>query len=245
MRRTSNSAFTLIELLVVVAIIGVLIAILLPSLGRARNNAKLASCSSRLRQWGTAINMYAQQWDNWIVNKDPNGTTWATVTGIGSGNFGYYSSELGTLQNQNNSNTNMKRQFFCPAATNKFEINYQILIPVWPGNNYNVYPTNSLSLHGGMYKTTSFGGPSDTLLMADTDVNSGASISSIDKELIVPTGNVKNTPKALDDRHMGFGNVVFMDSHTETVRWQDYLNNIPSTLPVPSGEQHKRWTIVH
>jgi prepilin-type N-terminal cleavage/methylation domain-containing protein/prepilin-type processing-associated H-X9-DG protein len=245
MSRRSNSAFTLIELLVVVAIIAVLIAILLPSLGRARNNAKVASCAARLKQWGTAINMYAQQWDNWIMNKDPGGATWAAV----SSSQGWYSGELGTLQNQGNSSTNMKRQFFCPAAPDKHEINYQMLIPIWPGNNYKSYPTNSATLHGGCFKTTSFGGPGDTLLMADADVNAGASIQSIATELIVTSGNVKNTPKALDDRHMGYGNVVFMDSHAETVRWQDYLNNIPSvgssTVSVPANEQYKRWTIVH
>jgi prepilin-type processing-associated H-X9-DG protein len=85
--------------------------------------------------------------------------------------------------------------------------------------------------------------------MADADVNAGASIQSIATELIVTSGNVKNTPKALDDRHMGYGNVVFMDCHAETVRWQDYLNNIPSvgssTVSVPANEQYKRWTIVH
>jgi prepilin-type N-terminal cleavage/methylation domain-containing protein/prepilin-type processing-associated H-X9-DG protein len=240
-RASQSRGFTLIELLVVVAIIAVLIAILLPSLGRARNSAKVASCSARLKQWGTAINMYAQQWDNWIMNKDPAGNTWVSV----GGGAGWYSSELGTLQNQGSSATNRKRQFFCPAAQNKMEINYQMLIPVWPGNNYNVYSTGSTTTHGGCFRTSDFTGPGDTLLMADSDVNSGASISAINKELIVTSGNVKNTPKALDDRHMGFGNVVFLDSHAETVRWQDYLNNIPSVLPVPANEQYKRWTIVH
>jgi prepilin-type N-terminal cleavage/methylation domain-containing protein len=56
-----RTGFTLIELLVVVAIIAVLIALLLPSLAKARFQAKLLVCSSQLKQLGTASNMYAQE----------------------------------------------------------------------------------------------------------------------------------------------------------------------------------------
>src|SRR4051794_22300697 len=55
----NRRAFTLIELLVSVAIIALLIAILLPSLGRARENAKKVKCASNLHGIGLAIHMYA------------------------------------------------------------------------------------------------------------------------------------------------------------------------------------------
>ena len=55
----TRRAFTLIELLVVVAIIALLLAILMPSLGRARESSKATVCMSNMRSLGIALQTYA------------------------------------------------------------------------------------------------------------------------------------------------------------------------------------------
>ena len=61
-----GAAFTLIELLVVVGVIGLLLAVLLPSLAAARESSRSAVCGSNLRQAGISLSMYSQASRGWL-----------------------------------------------------------------------------------------------------------------------------------------------------------------------------------
>ena len=66
-----RTAFTLIELLVVIAVMTLLMALLLPVLGRVRRQGRALACRSNLREWGLALHSYGAANDG----KLPPGTT--------------------------------------------------------------------------------------------------------------------------------------------------------------------------
>ncbi len=112
--KRSSSLFTLIELLVVIAIIAILAAMLLPALQQARERAKTTSCANNLNSIGKAINMYADDYKDFIP-AEPNTTANSPWANDGTGTLAPY---LGTLKESKNigmvTSTGRSR-FACPA----------------------------------------------------------------------------------------------------------------------------------
>lgn len=76
-KRFRRNAFTLIELLTVIAIIGILAAIIIPTVGKVKRTAKKAQCVARMRQWGSAIALQANDAKSKVIldyAKDSTGT---------------------------------------------------------------------------------------------------------------------------------------------------------------------------
>jgi prepilin-type N-terminal cleavage/methylation domain-containing protein/prepilin-type processing-associated H-X9-DG protein len=71
-RREGRHGFTLIELLVVIAIIAILAAILFPVFAQARAKARQTACLSNMKQIGTGLMMYSQDYDEMLPGNEKN-----------------------------------------------------------------------------------------------------------------------------------------------------------------------------
>lgn len=75
MSNSKPTAFTIIELLIVIAILAILMGLLLPILARSRENGRATTCHSNMRQIGTALNLYLQDYDEtYVMNRLPDQT---------------------------------------------------------------------------------------------------------------------------------------------------------------------------
>lgn len=133
-------AFTLIELLVVVGIIALLMAILLPALGRAREEAQKVSCASNLRQWGQAYSVYST--DN--VGFFPNNMGGHSEERHSGNVKEFVEMYLSQPFDEGMYNSSDNMVTFCP--TNEWMRNHSPAYGVSQGMiGYNTYPHRSLS----------------------------------------------------------------------------------------------------
>jgi prepilin-type N-terminal cleavage/methylation domain-containing protein/prepilin-type processing-associated H-X9-DG protein len=242
----ARRGFTLIELLVVVAIIALLIAILLPSLGRAKANAVRVKCAAVLRDWGTVVNIYAQDYDNFIQSS----TGWATAIG-GNGPYdtewpanSKYSRGLHTCPGDPAFGQYLDNG--ASAATkNMGPIDYSFVRYV--GSDGGRIAAGQLN--GTAYKLTDINHPGSALLMCDSASNCSSNLCSYLGDPPATLGDLDAASQFFSDallqRHMGIGNVLFLDSHVEAHNYKDFQANMLDTYVKGGGNINGRyWTLL-
>jgi prepilin-type N-terminal cleavage/methylation domain-containing protein len=226
MRRAAG--FTLIEILVVVAVIALLVAVLLPSLSRARGQARRALCAANLRTTATAVYYYTE------ANGDayPAHPNWAEkcysyIQKLGGGqappdNWSdkYYEDRPAFLECPDD-----KQTHFSTWNRSQGGLNIKIRVYMSYGINgflTNIDPTGSGNLPK-TYKTTEIRHPGDKVLLTDTRNDDIARIWEIDWRY---EGSI-DEPGFLEVHHRKGNNFVYADSH---VTYHQVL-----AAPLPKG----------
>jgi len=225
--RRKAGAFTLIELLVVIAIIGILAAMLLPALNKAREKANAVNCLGNMHQWGLALGMYCDDWQDYMPYEGVN--TSAIDSGFNLGAwFNILSSYVGTpslatLYDSTPPKIPLpggKSLYLCasvrtPAATYTGAPS--------PSNPYFSYAMNRVltGLSGKVYKRSVCDKPSDTVFLSESENNS---YPFTDGYYIGP-----NSPTPVPPRHSGGMNFVFVDGRASWGKIEDYGRSQPMT----------------
>lgn len=136
-----QSGFTLIELLVVIAIIAILAAILFPVFAQARDKARQASCLSNMKQVGTGLLMYSQDYDETLARSwyGPEGYLPTTKAGATPDRYKWMDAIYPYIKNE--------QVFSCPSAPKDFPYMTRERLPVRDDNRF--YGSYSMNQAGG------------------------------------------------------------------------------------------------
>jgi len=223
--------FTLIELLVVIAIIAILAAILFPVFAQARGKARQAACLSNLKQIGTAIMLYVQDYDETypFYSTYPNEAIhWYDMINpyIKAGDF-------------------KSSVFLCPDVTQRvaagnassgYGVNYVHVIQYPIQFNFkSAVKWWDPARHNGPARMSRLGRPAETIMIADAEAECGREAGQGWAAVycpLEPTGPTWYKSVCLDrtfalaKRHQGGGNYLMADGHV-VFKNRDAVLNAP------------------
>ena len=224
--KASGRGFTLVELLVVIAIIGILAALILAAVGKAKERAYSASCKNNLHQIGMAIQMYADDHGDFLPGPLRGNQDWY-----------YWSNDPGMLlyylaaDYLGSKATGPSKTIFplmlCPAYAQQWP-NW----PVQPTNNsvtnmtaYCQYLNDYDTSQGTYFNPFGYPGTRNPMKLSSIPTPSTA-VALLDDD--ATPGNWLVAGSSTQYAHKTYRNILFLDWHA------DQYNVVPgSIIPVP------------
>lgn len=239
--KTLQRGFTLIELLVVIAIIAILAAILFPVFAQARAKARQATDLSNIRQIGTAILMYAQDWDERTAHSHHDLEEGQTVADL----YPWYKPLQPYIKNND-----ILRD---PAMTGEpFIFPYPLTPQIWPSIRTD-YLINGFFSHGAFIG--GFSRPADQIVIGERHAAIGffdyhawpsASDGNWERGFLDGSGyrladaeSGDQIPDPLNvGRHSGGNNYAYLDGHAKWSRFSQTLDTSKALIDVTNWGKH-------
>ncbi len=213
-------SFTLIELLVTIAVIAILAAMLLPVLSRSKEKAKVANCTSNLRQMGVALNVYlcdyrSYPFFSWRSATNPRAYFFDPMSGV-------------------------RKIYVCPAfrktGTNDLDVQFGRVDPSsYAYNSFGCCISAGQGLEGDAqppYYLHRFNQLDDSKIVAPADmIASGDSPEDkdwgplwwFDATCAWKDNDGTLSPLAPSRRHNGGANMLFCDGHVEYGKYRKWV----------------------
>jgi prepilin-type N-terminal cleavage/methylation domain-containing protein/prepilin-type processing-associated H-X9-DG protein len=238
--RDRRSGFTLVEMLVVISIISLLISILMPSLSRAREQAKATHCLAKLKDMGNAIATYEYAFNEALPparwSPDPDELDEELPYEIGAAPLTYgwtevlfshlYGEPVRVPQSfpvQRNIESERWEEYFVCKSVGDVGVSsghYRVYLPAWAAGNYTILPDGTVRTND-----SALSGQRDRVrpklpLIGDANEYSerGDGLGTDDCSFIHAgeanyAGNNGRDGNRFSDRHSGGTNFLFQDLH--------------------------------